>query len=73
MARPKNPRKRYWLAAKRIELGLTQEELAKELGMPQPTYAGYEAGRRTPDWETAKKIGAKLDIDPTRLLEKPAS
>lgn len=32
----------------RLKAGLTQQELAKRLGVSQPTVAAYESGRRQP-------------------------
>jgi len=40
----------------RIKAGNTQTETGKQLGIPQPTYAGYETGRNEPDIETLVKI-----------------
>lgn len=66
--------KRHWLASLRVGLGLTQEQLSAELGIPQSTYAAYESGRRTPrNFADAKAIGRRLGFDPMKLLEKSAS
>lgn len=65
--------KRHWLAAKRVERGLTQQQLADELEIPQSTYASYETGRRTPKCEEAIKIAARLELDPIRLMKKTVS
>ena len=49
----------------RINTGFTQREVAKELGIKQPTLACYETGRSQPDIETlgtlADFYGVSLD------------
>lgn len=40
----------------RKQKGLTQEGLAKELGLPRTTYAGYENESREPDLGTLIKL-----------------
>lgn len=52
------------LKEKREKAGLTQQEVADKLKITQPTYAGYETGRRQPDIETLSKIA---DIFETSL------
>lgn len=47
------------LKAARKENSMSQIEVAKILGIKQPTIAGYETGRTEPDLETLGKI-AKL-------------
>lgn len=57
--------KRAWLIEKRKTInkkGLTQEELAKKVGMSRSTYASIEIGRRNPSVELAKKIAKVLKI-----------
>lgn len=64
----------------REDKGLTQEELAKALGIARPTLASWEIGRREPDFETTTKIadffGVSVDYllgrtdDPRSLKEK---
>ncbi len=48
----------------RKERGITQEELAKRLGLPRPSYANIESGRqRIPldvVWRAALVLGASL-------------
>lgn len=53
----------------RQELGLTQADLAKELGVTQGTLAQYETGRRRPKLETLKKIANGLCIPWTELCD----
>ena len=47
------------IKAARVNVGLTQEEAAKELEISRATLASYEAGRTYPDIELGKKM-AKL-------------
>jgi len=44
------------LKALRIEKNMTQVELSKELGIPQPTIASYETGVRMPMDETKVQL-----------------
>lgn len=44
------------LKRKRKELGLTREEIAKEIGISIHTYAAYEKGVRKPLFDTLIKI-----------------
>lgn len=49
----------------REELGMSQNEVSKELGMSQSTYAGYEVDRSEPNFETLRKLSSyyKVSID----------
>lgn len=53
----------------RNDRGLTQEQLAKELGIAKSTLAGYEKGNREPDVFKIKKIVEVLNIDADYLLD----
>lgn len=44
------------LASLRQEKGMSQSELAKKLGIPQSTYAGYEIGKRKINLGLIKRI-----------------
>jgi putative transcriptional regulator len=46
----------------RLELGMTQRDLAKELELGPSTIAMYELGLRTPSLDTAKKIAKYFGI-----------
>lgn len=52
----------------RIQTGLTQTDVANKLGITQPTYARYENGKITPQYETRVKIAAALGIPVSMLL-----
>jgi transcriptional regulator with XRE-family HTH domain len=47
----------------RITKGLMQKDVAKMLGVKSNTIAGYEAGSRKPDIDTAVNICLYLGID----------
>ena len=53
------------IKAARTNVGLTQENAAKELGIARATLANYEAGKTIPDIEMGKKIARlyKTSVD----------
>lgn len=59
-----NNRLRHYRKRKR----LTQEQLAKELGIKRSTYAKYETGENKPDYNTLKKIADFFEISTDELL-----
>ena len=50
------------IAQRRKEMSFTQKQMAEYLGISQQGYALYEKGKRKIDFETALKIGEKLEI-----------
>ena len=46
----------------RVAAGMTQEYLARKLGMSQTAISLYELGKRTPSFTMAKKIAEVLDV-----------
>jgi len=58
---PRKPPYCHQLAKFRVKAGLTSEAVAHHLGVAQPTYAGYETGRREPDIETLIKLAKFYD------------
>ena len=40
----------------RKKASLTQEDIAKKLGIHRGTYSNYETGKREPDYATLKKL-----------------
>lgn len=44
----------------RRRMGLTQDDVAREVGIARATYASYETGRRMPDVRTALRIARLL-------------
>ena len=50
------------------ESGLTQTELAKKLGIKQPTVGQYLSGRAMPALDTFANLCAILDLEPAEIL-----
>lgn len=53
----------------RKQLGLTQVQLAKRLGITQGTLALYETGKRHPKIETVKRIADALCVSSSKLFD----
>lgn len=58
------------LKEKRIQKGMTQQEVADAVGIAKPTYCNIEQGKRSMRVRTAKKIARTLDFDWTELYEE---
>lgn len=56
------------LKLRREQLGLTQEETAKLLGVPHQMYYRYEKGVTKPSSDVLAKIAPKLDVTADWLL-----
>lgn len=53
----------------REQKGLTQEQLAKLVGVDQATISQLEAGRRAaPKWPTVARLARELGVDPYELF-----
>lgn len=52
----------------RKKTGFTQLEVSKELKIPRPTLANYEAGRTEPDIETLGKLITFYDVNADWIL-----
>ena len=62
---------RDWLKKIREENGLTQAEVAKQLGIVQPSYQAIESGKTIyPNAKTAIQLGKLLGFRWTRLYEE---
>ncbi len=48
------------LEKRRLELNLTQEQVARLIGVSRPFYSMIENGRKIPSLQTAKKIAKVL-------------
>lgn len=53
----------------RNELGLTQEDVAKKIGVTRAAYTQYETGKRSPDLETLKLIARTFNVSIDFLLD----
>ena len=56
--------------ARRVELGLTQAEVAAKMGISQSSYAEIESGRRTPTLEAVERVAKVMKSDPIELLSQ---
>lgn len=52
----------------RLQKGLTQEQLAQQIGVAKSTLTGYEKGNREPDVFKIKRILEVLEVDSDYLL-----
>lgn len=51
-------------------LGVTQEKVAKYLGVARNTYTRYETGEREPDFKTLQKLADYFNVTTDYLLER---
>jgi transcriptional regulator with XRE-family HTH domain len=58
-----------YVKARREELGVNQEELAKRIGVTPTTISLYESGKRKPDLDTLKQIATVLKTSLAFLLD----
>lgn len=58
----------YFIKTKRIEKGLTQQELANQLNVTDKAISNWETGRRLPDISLMVDLSKKLDISIQDLL-----
>ena len=54
----------------RLNVGLTQEELASKLGLSRVNYTRYENGKVNPDYETIIKLADFYDISLDELFDR---
>ena len=52
----------------RLEKGLTQKQVAEQLGISSTCYSGYEQGYREPDLKTLIKICKFFEVSADYLL-----
>ena len=57
------------LKAARIKAGLTQQQIADEIGITKSTYRGYETAKRNPDPQRIKQLAKVLHISADTLLD----
>lgn len=54
--------------ARRLELELTQDEVARKMKISQSSYAEIEGGRRTPTLEAVERVAKALKTEALELL-----
>lgn len=57
------------LQKERMSKGLTQEQLASEVGVVRQTICEIERGKNKPSVKVAKKIAEVLDLDWTNFFD----
>lgn len=62
-----------YLKLLRIEKQYTQAQIAREIGVSRSTYANYETGKRTPDYDTLLKISDTLECSLDTLFGRNSS
>lgn len=65
----KNPQKRLWLKALRIQKDMSQVDVSKALGINQVSYSQIERGVITPTVKNAKALGAYFGFDWTMFYK----
>lgn len=53
---------------RRLELGMTQEELARKVGVSRNAISMYETGNRTPEYDTVGMLAKALNTTAIYLL-----
>ncbi|MFA7254113.1 MAG: helix-turn-helix transcriptional regulator [Patescibacteria group bacterium] len=56
------------MRARRLELEMTQQQLAEATGLYQPDISEFEAGRKEPSLKTISIIAKGLRIPPEAML-----
>ena len=49
--------------------GLTQEMVAKQIGIAKTTYSAYEQGKRQPDFDILKKLAKYFNVTTDYLID----
>jgi transcriptional regulator with XRE-family HTH domain len=65
---PQHTKLRELLVAARKKAGLTQQDVANQLGRPQSFVAKYEGGERRLDVVEFLHVAAVLGADPVRIV-----
>lgn len=58
-----------YIRDRRTKMGLTQEEVAKKLGISQVAYGRYELGLREPNFSLILQISEVLDFRPGEFFD----
>lgn len=61
------------LAEIRKSKGLTQAQLAEQMGVEQPTYQRWEKGKREPNFEQLFHMAKILGVEPSALIDPTAA
>lgn len=61
---------RELLRSRRLDMGMTQSQLAIKIAAHQSYVAALESGERSPTLATLAKLSEALDISPQELLPK---
>ena len=61
------------LKEKRTALGLSQEQLAEQLGITRQTVANWEKGKTSPDIASVQKLSALYSVSLDELLKEDTS
>ena len=64
---------RTWLKEKRLEQGLTHQQVADKANVIRPYYTMVESGYRRPSVKFAKAIGETLDFDWTIFFDNQSN
>lgn len=62
-------KKRVWLISYREKKGISQSEVARQIGITQQMYNFIENNKRNPSVEIAKKIADVLNFSWTKFYE----
>lgn len=62
-------KKRVWLISYREKKGISQSEVARQIGITQQMYNFIENNKRSPSVEIAKKIADVLNFSWTKFYE----
>jgi transcriptional regulator with XRE-family HTH domain len=54
--------------ARRVELDLTQEQLANDSGLHQRWISNVETGKRNPSYASLRRLAAGLDLSASELI-----
>lgn len=57
----------------RVSAGLSQQQVAQQLGVARATYASLESGRREPNLREIRELSRIYQISPDRLINVPTA
>jgi transcriptional regulator with XRE-family HTH domain len=58
------------VAARREELGLTQEQIYLHTGIQQRYFSNVETGKRNPSYSSLRRLAAALDLSASQLIAR---